>query len=207
MRSHKAGFRGLSRPPFGYNRGYYEGLGGAGVSERMVADLGRLLDELAKGTEPMESENLAKLAEHVARVFEVEADEVAILVLVKKDRFLKFVIPEKLQAIGTIPMTSTSALAVRTVREKRPELVNNFTAARHASVFEGVPLGRRPGELIHKIMSAPILLGDKVLGAVQISRKGRTPTEAGPDFAQKDLRELISLSGTLGRFAQLCQVP
>jgi hypothetical protein len=68
-----------------------------------------------------------------------------------------------------------------------------------------VPLGRRRGELIHKIMSAPIVAEGKVVGVVQISRKGRTPTDAGPDFTQKELRELTSITGVLGRFVKLCE--
>ncbi|HJY86420.1 MAG TPA: hypothetical protein VKE24_06235 [Candidatus Acidoferrales bacterium] len=80
-----------------------------------------------------------------------------------------------------------------------------FTGARHASVFEGVPLGRRRGELIHKIMSAPMVAEGKILGVVQISRKGRTPTDAGPDFTTKELHELTSITGVLGRFIKLCE--
>ena len=64
-------------------------------------------------------------------------------------------VPEKLTPVGTIPLTSTSALAARTARERKAELINNFSTARHANVFEAVPLGRDPGELIQKIMSVP----------------------------------------------------
>ncbi len=175
------------------------------MSERMVAELGGIVEGLAKKAGPVESESLARVAEQVAKAFGVKPDEVAVLALASQGKFLKFLIPEKLQAIGTIPMTSATALAARTARDKRAELVNNFTAARHASVFEGVPMGRRHGELIHKIMSAPITLEDKVLGVVQISRKGRTPADAGPDFTQKDLRELAAIAGVLGRFIQIFQ--
>lgn len=175
------------------------------MSERLAAELGRVVDALAKAPAPLDSTALAQVAEQVAKGFGVKPDEVAILALMEKGKLLQFVLPEKLQAIGTIPLTSTAALAARTAREKRSEFVNNFTAARHASVFEGVPLGRRHGELIHKIMSAPIASEGKVVGVVQISRKGRTAAEAGPDFTQKDLRELESITGVLGRFIKLFQ--
>ncbi len=175
------------------------------MSERQVAELGSIVDALAKNARPADSESLARVAEHLAKAFSVKPDEVAILAFTDEGKFLKFLIPEKLQAIGTIPMTSTTALAVRTAKEKRAEVVNNFTAARHASVFEGVPLGRRHGELIHKIMSAPITLQDKVVGVAQISRKGHTATDAGPDFSQKELRELVALTGVLARFIKICQ--
>ncbi len=175
------------------------------MSEALVAELGRIVDGLVEDPNPMESANLARVGEQVAKGFDVKPDEVAILALTKENKFLKFLIPEKFQTIGAIPMTSTTALAVRTAREKRPELVNNFTSARHASVFEGVPLGRRRGELIHKIMSAPITVEGKAVGVVQISRKGRTADDAGPDFTKKDLRDLMSLTGVLGRFVKLFQ--
>ncbi len=91
-------------------------------------------------------------------------------------------IPEKLTPVGTIPLTSTTALAARTARERKPEVVNNFSTARHANVFEAVPLGRDPNELIQKIMSAPILDGTRVHGVVQISRKATISRPGGRRF-------------------------
>ncbi len=176
------------------------------MAEPLVTKLERILDALMKQTDPLESVMLAQVGEQIAKAFGVKPDEVAILTVSDQDRFLKFIIPEKLQVIGTIPLSSPNALASRTARERRTEFLNNFTTTRHASVFEGVPLGRRHGELIHKIMSAPVVVDDKVVGVVQISRKGRTPADAGPDFTHSDLRELTSITGVLGRFIALCKV-
>ncbi len=176
------------------------------MAERLDARLGRILEGLAQEADPMDSTTLAQVGEHIAKAFGVRPDEVAILVVNSQDKFLKFIIPEKLQMIGTIPLSSPNALAARTARERRAEFLNNFTTARHASVFEGVPLGRRHGELIHKIMSAPISVDDKVVGVVQISRKGRSTADAGPDFTPSDLRDLTSVTGVLGRFISLCKV-
>src|SRR3989442_15268057 len=131
---------------------------GIEMNEQLATDLGHLVEELAKEARPTEPANLARLGEQVASLFKAKSDEVAVLALTGQDKFLKFIIPEKLQAIGTLPMTSTSALAVRTAREKRPELFNNFAGTRHATVFEGVPLGRRHDEPIQKLMSAPIFV-------------------------------------------------
>jgi hypothetical protein len=138
-------------------------------------------------------------------LFGVDKDEVAILKLVSKYKSLRFVIPVQLSQVGTIPLTSATALAAKTARERKPDLLNNFSSARHANVFEAVPLGRDPGELIQKIMSAPILDGARVHGVVQISRKARSLAQAGADFTQKDLRTLVSLSPTLDRFLKLCK--
>jgi hypothetical protein len=139
------------------------------------------------------------VAEEIGKLFGVQPDEVAILGLLPAGKSLEFVLPEKLRAVGTIPLTSTTALAARTARERRADVVNNFAASRHASVFEGVPLGRPEGNSIQKIMSAPILRGDKVIGVVQISRKGSSPGESGPDFTSRDLSELQGLNRLLGR--------
>jgi hypothetical protein len=176
------------------------------MSEHQVVDLGTLLDTMAHAGRPPATEELAQFAEALARMFKVDPDEVAILAVSPKSKSLKFVVPEKLSVVGTIPLTSTSALAARTARERKAELANNFSTSRHASVFEAVPLGRRQGETIHKIISAPILDGKEVMGVIQICRKGQSLRDSGPDFTPKDLQSLASLSSTLELFLKLCSV-
>ena len=176
------------------------------MPEQEIAELGSLVSTIESGGAALDSEFLATLAKTIAKLFGVDADEVAVLKLIPKFKSLKFVIPEKFTMVGTIPLTSTTALAARTARERKPELVNNFSTARHANVFEAVPLGRDPNELIQKIMSAPILDGTRVHGVVQISRKARSLSQAGADFTQKDLRTLVALSPALDRFLKLCRV-
>ena len=175
------------------------------MPEAQIASLGSLVSSLESGEASVNAESLGEIAAMIASVFGVDRDEVAIMRLVPRYKALKFVVPAKLTPVGTIPLTSTSALAARTARERKAEIINNFSTARHANVFEAVPLGRDPGELIQKIMSVPILDGGKVHGVVQISRKARSLAEAGADFTQKDLRSLTSLSSVLNRFLKLCQ--
>ena len=174
------------------------------MPEAQIASLGSLVSSLESGEANVNTESLGEMAAMIAAIFGVDRDEVAILRLVPRYKALKFVVPEKLTPVGTIPLTSTSALAARTARERKAEIINNFSTARHANVFEAVPLGRDPGELIQKIMSVPILDGGKVHGVVQISRKARSVAAAGADFTQKDLRSLTSLSSVLHRFLKLC---
>jgi len=174
------------------------------MAEKPTADLKTLIDTLVRQGQPPDSDALLQVGKSLAKLFGVDADEVAILSLSAKNKSLKFVIPEKLAAIGTIPLSSATALAARTARERRPEVVNNFSSARHATVFEGVPLGRDPSEMIQKIMSAPILDGTDVRGVVQISRKGRSTSDAGQDFVQKDLHALVQIAPTLEPLLKLC---
>jgi hypothetical protein len=172
--------------------------------DQQTADFGSIVETLEKSGGSPNSSALASIALALAKLFNVKQDEVAVLRIVPKYKSLMFVLPEKLSNIGTIPLTSATALAARTARENKPELVNNFSTARHANVFEAVPLGRDRRELIHKIMSAPIKDGTHMNGVIQISRKAATLTEAGADFSQKDLRTLVSLCPMLNRFLKLC---
>lgn len=169
------------------------------MADKLVADLTRVVDELVKAGGPIEGSTLAKLSEQIAKEFKVKSDEVAILALTEGDKFLQFLVPEKLKQVGNIPMTSTNALAVRTAREKRPEVINNFSTARHPTVFEAVPLGPERGDPIQKIMSVPITADNKVLGVIQVSRKGKTMGAAGTDFTPKELSELVKVAAVMAR--------
>jgi hypothetical protein len=174
--------------------------------DQQVSDLDVLVEGLETTSAAPDSDALLKMANILAKSFAVKTDEVAVFKLVPKYKSLKFVIPEKLTPVGTIPLTSTTALAARTARERRGELSNNFGTSRHANVFEAVPLGRDPNEMIQKIMSAPILDGKAIHGVVQICRKAATLAESGPDFTQKDLRALVALTPKLDRFLKLCKI-
>jgi hypothetical protein len=117
-------------------------------------------------------------------------------------RHLHFLVPQALKNVGFIPMSSTAALAARTARESRPEINNNFAAVRHATVFEGVKAATTTGESIQKIVSAPILCEGKVVGVMQISRKGPSTLEAGADFTAEDLGKVLALCRPLGKLVR-----
>ncbi|MGC2231681.1 MAG: hypothetical protein WBA09_09255, partial [Candidatus Acidiferrum sp.] len=82
------------------------------------------------------------------------------------------------------------------------EIINNLASVRHATVFEGVKIAGETSELIQKMISAPILSGEKVVGIIQVSRKGASPREAGPDFTADDLGKVLALCKPLGKLLQ-----
>jgi hypothetical protein len=168
---------------------------------RSISELEGLLEQLERETEPLGPEALDSVAGAIAKMVGVKADEVAVLRL--RGKVLTFAIPEKLRAVGSIPLSSSSSLAARTARERRADIVNNFAEAPHSSVFEGVPLGQRQGVWIHKLISAPIVRKQEVLGVVQISRKGESLRDCGPDFKPTDLKALLQLNDLLARFLTL----
>ena len=167
--------------------------------------------DLAQLTSECEAEGLTvanseKIAIELARIFGVKQDEVGILRLEKES--LVFVHPVKLHNVGRIPLNSP-AVAARTIHSKRPEIINSFVRARHATFFEMVDLSGKPGQkkskeerIIQKLMSVPVVAAGQVVGVIQICRKGATPSAAGPDFAPADLQNLLAAAMTLGKCFQ-----
>jgi hypothetical protein len=131
----------------------------------------------------------------LAKLFGVRPTEVALMRLQKG--LLSFLHPDQLKTAGSIPVSSSSAVAAHTASTKKTELFNTFVKVKHASIFESVKLSTtedtEQGEqnTIQKLMSAPILDPQrKVLGVVQVCRKGFDPNTAGPDFTLDDLQQL-----------------
>lgn len=173
------------------------------MTTTLTTELERLAEVLDAREEGAPEISMTTIGEKVAACLGVQPDEVAILALSSRSRQLLFLFPEKLKKVGALPLSSNSSLAVRTVREGRAEVVNNFTNVRHAYVFEGVPLaGRNPADIIQKIISAPILTGNKAIGVIQVSRKAAKVKQAGPDFTAADLSKVVALSRALGRLIQ-----
>lgn len=131
----------------------------------------------------------------VSKFFGVRPNEVALLRLEKG--LLKFVFPDQLKTAGSIPVSSSSSVAAHTASTKKTELFNTFAKVKHARVFETVRLGtteetdHSEQTSIQKLMSAPILNQQKkVLGVLQICRKGFELATSGPDFTSEDLQNL-----------------
>jgi len=165
-----------------------------------AVEINRLVEEAVKNGKVLDEEALKKIAHEFTRLFSVKPDEVAILELEQNGSVLAFLYPPKLRKVGSIPMSTTNSLAVRTVREKRPEMINNFPAQKHPTVFESVSLGeKQERNPIQKIMSVPLIVEGKAVGVVQISRKGKSITTAGADFTIRDLTALVTTSGVLAK--------
>jgi GAF domain-containing protein len=168
------------------------------MSDEHIGNLRKWASELVHRGEQGDLVGLVRVVDLISKNFAVQPHEVAILALASDERFLKFLMPENLRAVGRIPLSSTISLAARTARDGRAEIINHFSMVPHASVFEAVPIvEQQRGEAIQKIMSAPIVLDGEVIGVLQISRKGTTAADAGPDFTHPQLRELKIIADAL----------
>ena len=173
------------------------------IKMSLVLDLERLADAVGSGQAAAPAQiSFASVAERIAKSLAVRPDEVAILGISNRWRHLFFIVPETLKNVGFIPLSSKSALAARTARETSPEIINDFASVKHASVFEGVKTTAENAELIQRIISAPIFAGDRVVGVIQISRKGSDNRAAGPHFTADDLAKVLALCTPLGKLLQ-----
>jgi len=129
-----------------------------------------------------------RVVKAVSAAFSCKADEVAILLLTSDNKHLRFLSPRKFSELGTIPVTKRDSIAVNVLGKKQGEAINNVPLVKHVSFFESIKLRDRPAP-IQKMITVPILLRGTPVGVAQISRKGDTPGEAGPDFTQADVRK------------------
>jgi hypothetical protein len=172
------------------------------TSLNLVSELERLASALTTEAADSSSIPLASVAERIARTLGVKNQEVAILAISMKWKHLHFLVPETLKNVGFIPLSSNTALAARTARESRPEINNAFAGVRHASIFESVKVGGELIDAIQKIVSAPILANSRVVGVIQISRRGASAHTAGPDFTAGDLGKVLAICKPLGKLLQ-----
>jgi transcriptional regulator with GAF, ATPase, and Fis domain len=156
-----------------------------------IADLEKLVSE---------SPSPERVSTKLAQILRVNRNEVAILRLEKGS--LRFLFPPELRSAGVIPV-SGSAVAARTASTGTSLLSNTFARVKHVSLFESVKLGQADQSSeqmpIQKIMSVPVSADGKVLGVIQVSRKGLDSSLAGADFTNEDLKMLEQASNILAR--------
>lgn len=131
-------------------------------------------------------ERMVKL---VSAAFAAKSDEVAILFLTTDGKHLRFAAPRKFASLGTIPVTKRDSIAVGVFQKQQGEVMNNVPMIRHVAFFESVKLRDRVVP-IQKMITVPILFEGQPIGIAQVSRKGDSPMEAGPDFNPADIRKV-----------------
>jgi hypothetical protein len=145
-----------------------------------------------KGKVPDQRELYLDMADRVVKAegtaFTCKPDEVAILILTTDGKHLRFVAPRRFTDLGTMPFTKRDSIAVATLGKKTGEAMNNVPMVKHVAFFESVKLRDRVVP-IQKMITVPILNRGTVIGVAQVSRKGETPGDAGPDFSPADVKK------------------
>ena len=132
------------------------------------------------------------MAERVVKAisgsFGCKPDEVAILIVTGDNKHLRFAAPRKFADLGTIPVTKRDSIAVNILGRKTGEAMNNVPMVKHVAFFESVKLRDRVVP-IQKMITVPIVFDGQPVGVAQVSRKGDSPMEAGPDFNPADVKK------------------
>lgn len=149
---------------------------------------------------------MRELGRRIAAEFSVQRDEVALLLLSRDAMLLKFLYPPELSegSMNAFPV-SGSSIAGQVARSGQGSIVNNVARVRHLSFYEQIRIDGRETPQIQKMMTAPVKTkGGKVVGVVQVSRKGPDSQDPGPNFTMQELRRLEELvQGASGDIEEL----
>jgi len=129
------------------------------------------------------------LDKKVSEIFKLSKECVFVLNVRRDEGSLEFVYPPKLKG-NLLPINSKS-IAGSAVLNRRPYISNNVRLEKSFIVFDWImDRGMTP---IQKMISYPVLLTEKVISVIQITRRGDSLSEAGPDFDKSDLEKLSSI--------------
>ena len=164
-------------------------------------DARQKLEALAAQDSPSKSRLEAGVqifAEAVAAALKVKPDEVAVLILTTTGNTLKFLWPMALrQGAGAIPADHKTAFASEVLRTLKGKVDNRLSESKHLRFFENVKGMETSGLPIQKMLALPLVHGGKAVGVLEVSRKGKNPEEAGPNFTQEEAQRLVVLCRSL----------
>ena len=125
-------------------------------------------------------------------------DEMAILMLSVDRRMLEFVYPSELAAGGgnRFPLTVPS-LAGRVVQTGRNVLSNAAWDEPHLGFYERIRIKEQKPQQIQKLLAVGVKGPEgKVRAVIEVSRRGESAGQAGPDFRPEDQQLLERLAAT-----------
>jgi len=129
------------------------------------------------------------------KTFCLKPDEIAVLILSEDRDMLRFAYPPELAAGGSnaFPVRFPS-VAGRVVASGESLLSNQVQQEPHLAFYERVPVQGVAPTAIQKLLAVPLRgPASEVLGVLEISRRGQTPGEAGPDFGPEERQQLERL--------------
>lgn len=167
--------------------------------DELERDLGRLLEDAAAktGVERRRAV-LEALASAVSKALALRTDELAILVLTRDRTLLEFVYPSELAEGGTnkFPL-SVPSLAGRVAQTARSVLTNTAHDVPHLDFYERIRIKEQRPRQIQKLLAVGVKGSDgRVQAVIEVSHRGDTLAEAGPDFRLEDQRRLERLADT-----------
>lgn len=168
--------------------------------DELERELGvRLRAVAGKPAAEMRAEVLRALVTTLSKAFGLNPDELAILMISPDREMLRFVYPPDLAKGGsnTFPVTVPS-LAGRVAETGSSILNNDVRDVPHLAFYERVPIeGTEPIQIQKLLVVAVRGPDDRPQAVIEMSRRGATPEEAGPDFRPEDQEFLERLAAAV----------
>lgn len=140
------------------------------------------------------AEGAGVFAQAVGEELNVKDDEVAVLILTSSGQTLKFVWPPLLaKSLAAFPAGHKGAFATSVLTTLKGKVDNKLSASKHLRFYESVKGAEMTGLPIQRMIAVPLVHDDRAIGVIEVSRKGKTPDEAGPAFTQEDARKLLAV--------------
>jgi hypothetical protein len=163
--------------------------------DNFIQNLKCHLDEVAD-----KGKRLKGIAEDIARFYALRNHEVGLFMVNHKKHEISFMLPEGMAKTGHIPLNAVNSLVARTANDLAPSLDNTFVKTRHLFMFEHMLAEKSSRIKVQKIMSVPIISDGVAKGVVQVGKKGATLEEAGVDFTEENLADLVKIAAILASY-------
>ncbi|MFN7973729.1 MAG: hypothetical protein U0166_15510 [Acidobacteriota bacterium] len=155
--------------------------------------LARQLDAASKegpGENPFKSV-VKEIVKCVVESVAVYEDEVAIFLPKGADTF-RFAAPLPLLEDGS-SFPSKGSLTLKVYNGDDPLVNNNVKVGKPLSIYERAKISERSPKPIQKMLAVPLKDREGKVGVLQVSRRGVSVREAGPDFGSKEEMDLTSI--------------
>jgi hypothetical protein len=143
---------------------------------------------------------LNSIAAEISSFFSVRTHEIGIFSVNRKKHEINFLWPEGMTNTGHIPLNAVNSLVARTANELVTTLDNSFAKSRHLFMFEHMLAEKSDRITIQKIISVPVVADGEAKAVIQVVRKGKTQAEAGDDFSEHDLADLVKIASLLSAY-------
>lgn len=130
-----------------------------------------------------------ELDRKIAGILNLTQGCVFVLTVHRDGRSLEFVYPPEFK--GNVFPIDGKSIVGRTVVARRSYISNNVPQERGFILLDWFM--NRGGTPIQKEITCPVILSDKVVAVLQITRRGASLSESGPDFRREDLEKIKSV--------------
>ncbi len=130
----------------------------------------------------------SQLEVQLAKDLNTQEGSLFVLVNDENNKILEFVYPAKLR--GNLVPLNTKSLVGKAVVSGKSFIVNDLKKEKNTMVLDW--LMRMGMEPVQKVITYPVMLGERIIAALMVVRRGDALTQA-PDFGNEDLERLKSL--------------